>query len=323
MESTMVPKDKIRVLGLIFLLVFAFYTFNVVPSVISWGPINNYLNFSTRTTVNITDAMPEILNVTCNSNQVTLVAGATQNVSCVIELRDFNGGDTINGTNGSGVNVSTFYFILNQSNEPDDNNTHYTNNTCTVLGTPNGFYINWTCGFSVWYYANNGTWTINVSVHDRYNNKSYNVTGYQNVTINPLYALNVTDVIDFGDMFVGETSQTSVQANITNFGNMNINVSVYGFGGDNQTLYPNLAMVCTIRNLSLTNERYSSDDQAWSSMTAISASAVLIPNITIPQQQIDSQREINTTYWRLFIDPTTNPFGQCNGTVVFSAVAIN
>jgi hypothetical protein len=325
----MKTKEKLK-LSILFGLIFVFYIYLALPSVVSWGPMNNYRNVSVRTTVNITDAMPEVLNITCNSGAaVTLTAGGTQNVTCLIQIRDYNGGNTLNGTvdsgsGVSGVNMSTFYHILNQSNEADDNNTHYTNSSCSLTGIPNGYYVNWTCAFNVLYYANNGTWTVNATVHDRYNNRSFNVSGYQNVTINALYALNVTDVIDFGQMFVGETSTSPVQANITNFGNMQINVSVYGYGSDNQTLYSNYALICEVRNLSLSTERYSiSSADAWSAMTPITASSVQIINLTVDRRTNDNAEVRNATYWRLYVDPASNPFGQCNGTVVFSAVAIN
>ncbi|MBN1793072.1 hypothetical protein JW826_05300 [Candidatus Woesearchaeota archaeon] len=314
-------KTKPRII-LLFALIFVFYLYYILPSVISWGPIDNYRNFSVRTTVNVTDAMPEIVNITCNNGTaITLNAGTVYPVICKIELKDYNGGNTLNGTGSSGVNASTFYYYLNASEDPDDNNVHYTNSTCEVNGTAFANYsINWTCTFYTWYYANNGTWIINITVHDRYNGRSYNVTGTRNATIGSLYAVNVTNVIDFGDMYVGETSTTSVEANITNFGNMDINISLYGFGGENQTLYPDLAMVCAVRNLSLDTERYSvNGSEAWAAMTPISGTPTALPNMTLIQQQDDSTPVMNATYWRLYIDPISNPFGQCNGTVIFSA----
>jgi hypothetical protein len=322
-------KEKLKI-SILFGLIFVFYIYLALPSVVSWGPMNSYRNVSVRTTVNITDAMPEIINITCNSGTaITLQAGGRQNVTCLIEIRDYNGGNTINGTVNSGtgisgVNISTLYHIFNRSSEPDDNNTHYTNSSCTLTGTANGYYVNWTCGFYLWYYANNGTWTVNATVQDRYNNRSYNVSGYKNITVNALYALNVTDTIDFGDMFVGETTTNAVQANITNFGNMQINVSVYGYGAENKTLYGNYAMMCTVGNLSLTNERYGlNSGTAWASMTPITGTAAQITALTVDRRLDENNETRNATYWRLYVDPAANPFGQCNGTVIFSAVAIN
>ena len=81
-------------------------------------------------------------------------------------------------------------------------------------------------------------------------------------------------------------------------------------------------MVCSVRNLSASTERYSTNSsEAWAAMTAINNVASQIQNLSIPQQVDDNVQTYNSTYWRLFVDPSTNPFGQCNGTVVFSAIA--
>lgn len=279
---------------------------------LSWGHDSNYRNVSVRTTVNITQGYPEILNITCNNGaSITLNAGMTKTVACLIQIRDYNGGSTIAAVNG------TFYYYLNQSSDPDDNSTHYSNTTCTVNNT-NGYFTNWTCAFDLWYYANNGTWRGNLTVRDDYN---LTRNDYRNSTINLLYALNITpDIINFGDMAVGDTKDPPVPANVTNFGNMPINVSVYGFGGENEILYAGLAMICEIRNLTLPNERYGLNaGTSYDSMTSLTGSPIRITGLKIPKQTDSSQMQTNTTYWRLHVNLTSNPFGVCNGTVVFAA----
>jgi hypothetical protein len=301
----------IPIIGLL-LCLSVIYIYNLVPLVLSWGPSANYRNASVRTTVNITQAYPEIINVTCNNGTaITLNPGTTKTASCLVQIRDYNGGNNINSTNG------TFYYYLNNSIDPDDNNTHYTNATC-INETPNGYYVNWTCSFDLWYYANNGTWKANITVKDNYN---MSVSGSRNATINPLYALNVTQEINFGNMAVGDiTGDPPVQANITNFGNRDINITVYGFGGEDPGTGAGLAMNCTVRNISISNERYDlSLATQYPSMTPITSSATNITGLKVYQQTNDSQQVINSTYWRLNVNLTNNPFGQCNGTVVFSA----
>lgn len=303
-------KKTLVITGLIFFLVIYIYTF--LPSVLSWGPGANYKNYSVHTTVNVIQGYPEIRNITCNNRTaLTLTAGSTKTIVCIISIRDYNGGADINFTNG------TFYYNINASSDPDDNNVHYTNTTCTN-GTVNGYDVNWTCAFDVLYYANNGTWRANFSVTDKYN---MTTRSYTNVTISQLYALNVTNLIDFLDMAVGDTSLTPVVANITNFGNMNINISIYGFGGDNETTGANYAMLCDIRNITLPNERYSLSSIGYDTMTPVTNTYAPIPGFTIAQQTDDNQQVINSTYWRLHVNLTSNPFGICNGTVVFSAQA--
>ena len=306
--------NKINNIFLITVLVplFAIYIYTLSSLVSGWGPSSIYSNVSVKTTVNITQSYPEIINVSCNSGAViTLNAGTTKNIICFVQIMDYNGGNTINSTN------VTFYYYLNSSSDPNDNNDHYTNASCTA-STTDGFYTNWTCGLDIWYYANNGSWKANVTVKD-----SYNLTDndYRNATISTLYALNVTQLIDFGNLPSGDTSLTPVQANITNFGNMNINVTIYGFGGEDEVLYAGLAMVCDQRNLTLPNERYSLTSTDYDSMTSLTGSATTISGLTVYKQEDDAQQQINSTYWRLHVNVTTNPFGVCNGTVIFAAEA--
>jgi hypothetical protein len=299
-------------LGMIFLLVLVVYMYIAASPAISWGASNNYKNVSVRTTVNITQGSPEILNVTCNNGTtITLNAGTTKTVSCIVTIQDYNGGSDINNTN------MTFYYYLNQSTDPNDNNTHYTNQTCTG-GTPNGYLVNWTCSVDLLYYAINGSWRANLTVRDQYNLTS---TAMRNATISALYALNLTDVVDYGNLAVGDTSG-AVQANITNLGNQNINVSVYAFGGNNETAGASYAMICAVRNLTLPNERYDINSAtAYASMTPVTGSAVVISGLTVQKQTIASAYVINSTYWRLHVNLSANPFGQCNGTLFFNAEA--
>ena len=121
-------------------------------------------------------------------------------------------------------------------------------------------------------------------------------------------------------MAVGDTTINAVVANITNFGNTNINISLYGFGGDNETTGAGLSMICDVRNITLSNERYGlSSATIYDSMNPVTGAYAPIAGLTIPQQTDDAQPVINSTYWRLYVNVTTNPFGICNGTVIFSA----
>jgi hypothetical protein len=308
-----IRNKAIPIIGLL-LCLFVIYIYNCTSPVLSyWGAGTNYKNVSVRTTVNVTQAYPEIINMTCNSGTaITLNAGTTKTASCLIQIRDYNGGNTISSVNG------TFYYYLNASSDPNDNNEHYTNSSC-IENTTNGYYTNWTCSWDLWYYANNGTWRANATVMDNYN---LSVFSYRNVTVSTLYALNVTPLIDFGNMAVGDTKDPSVQANVTNFGNRNISVSVYGFGGEDPVAYANMAMVCEVRNISISNERYGLGlATLYDSMTSVTSAAINITGLKVYQQIDDAQQVINSTYWRLHVNVTTNPFGQCNGTVVFSAEA--
>jgi hypothetical protein len=273
-----------------------------------YGPRNNYSQYYTRVRVNVTNAMPEILNISCNNGTgITLNAGTTKQVLCYVKIRDYNGGNTITDVN------STFYYYLNQSADP--NNTHYTNTSCSENMT-DGYNTTWMCAFDLWYYANNGTWRINSTVTDDY---PYSVSQTSNASLTPLYAINVTDLIDFGSLGVSQTS-TAVQANVTNMGNMNLSVSVYAFGGENPITGAGLAMTCEVRNITLSNERYSlSSADNYDIMTPVTGTATNITGLTVFKQTVPDIKQINSTYWKLHVNLTNNPFGVCNGTVVFSA----
>jgi hypothetical protein len=304
------PNIDKKALLVIFILLFSFIALRSV-SVISWGPGSNYRNVSVKTTVNVTNAYPEVINISCNSGSaITLTAGTTKNVSCLVQIRDYNGGGDINYVNG------TFYLNTTNSGDPDDNNSHYSNSSCVNV-TANGYFTNWTCAFEVWYYATNGTWRMNSTVNDTYGAKT---NGYGNTTISALLALNATPTIDFGQLAVTDTSGL-IQANVTNLGNIAINVSVYGYGGEDPVAGAGLAMLCDYRNITLSNERYSINaTDTYATMTSITGAAVNIPQLIVQKQTVPSTYIINSTYWSLHVNLSTNPFGICNGTVIFSAV---
>jgi hypothetical protein len=295
----------------IFIVLLFFFFFRGLP-VTSWGPGTNNRNYSVQTKANVTNAYPEVLNITCNGGaNITLTAGADKLVSCIVQARDYSGWNDINYIN------ATFYYSLNLSSDPDDNNTHYTNTSCSQTSNDGLYLINWTCSFNVWYYALNGTWKVNATANDSYGGTG---NGYNNASISALLALNVTNLIDYGNLVVSETSAAAVPANVTNLGNVPLNVTVYGYGDDNETLYAGLAMVCQQRNITLSNERYDlSSATAYDSMTRLTGSPATIAGLRIEKQTNPSAYMVNSTYWRLHVNSTTNPFGLCNGTVVFGA----
>lgn len=281
----------------------------------SWSAGPNYRNVSVDTRVNITQAPPSVLNVIISDNvtspiaNITLNAGSFKNITCNSTVRDYNGGGTI--TNVSAV----FYKNGTAWDAADDNNTHYSNTNCT-LGASDAYTRNVSCGFAIQYYADSFTWTCNVTATDSYNFGNTSRFGWNSNTtfINALLALNVTTLIDYGDLATGDLAPAQ-QANVTNLGNQNINVSVRGYGS---ALNDGLAMVCDIGNISVQHEKYNliggSDPTAY---TNLSITATRIGGLTVQRQTNDSQQVLNTTYWTLYVPP--GPFGRCNGTVVFQA----
>lgn len=275
------------------------------------GP--NYRNVTVDTRVNITNAYPEVIEIIINEgNDITLVAGSVANVTIKAVLRDFDGGNTIDNV------TAIFYdnFSKNYSG-PADNNDYYGPIYCNPIPSEiNGYYANFTCEFNVSYFANSGTqWIANVTVHDNNFVPPVNISGYNTSTILSLYALNVTPLIDYGDMAVTDTS-SPVQANVTNLGNEYINISVKGYGA---TEGDGLAFVCQVGTIALSNEKFSLNQTGdfAADYTSLNNNFQNIPGLTLAQQVDDFTPVINSTYWRLYIPP--NPFGVCNGSIVFQA----
>ena len=275
----------------------------------------NYNNVTVWTHVNITNARPEVINIsiyelTNSSNtNITLNAGGFKDIICNATLRDWNSFSDIIYVNATIWNTAASSF-----NSPNDNNTHYTNTNCTNSGNGVGFYVNYLCNFTIIYYANNGTWMCNVTVKD-----SKNTTGSGNgsTIFYPVYSLNITDGIDYGNIAV-QAFSNNITANITNLGNMQINVTVEGYGakrGDG------LAMNCSLGgNITVVNERFATANIDWSLKTPMTGNSQTLSNLTL-SKQINNAIIMNNTYWQLYADSLNNPGGNCTGYVIFTAVA--
>jgi hypothetical protein len=292
-------------------------------------PGSNYKNVTVWTRVNITDAQPEFMAIVVQDSSngsktnITLLAGLTRTVYCNVSIRDWNG---INGN--ITLNASLFDRANSQPFGSDDNNTHYTNTSCSMMsGSPygqNNVYANYTCVFDIMYHANNGSWNCTVWAHDIQGSfgghLNYTTNATNSTTILPLYALNVTDGIDFGNIAVGETSP-DIAANVTNFGNMRINLTVQGYGN---TTNDGLALVCNSSlsnwNISIGNEAFDIvNGTAFGSMTALTGAVQTVVGFSMPKR--NTTEVVNSTYWKLNIPTSINPFGVCNGWIVFSAIA--
>ncbi len=269
-------------------------------------------NTNLRHVYNITvvNLLPYVKDVYLDQD-VNLIAGSNLTLYCNASVIDYNSVDDIKNVN------ATFYQQSLGSVIDDDNNYHYTNSSCVNFSSSK-FEKNFTCGFSVAYYANNGTWECNVIVED-YSNKTNSSNA--STRINELLAIDIEpSVLDYGNLIPTETSHDDVNLTITNFGNVGFNVSVYGYGiheGDN------LSMDCERRNISIWNQRYSIKYKTvFDEMTNLSANATIVYNMTFPQRTDDIAfgQDRNKTYWKLEVPPSIS--GICNGTLVFRTVII-
>jgi len=171
------------------------------------------------------------------------------------------------------------------------------------------------------YYANNGSWICNVSVSNSYTsvNPNFTGTGYGTTYLYPVYAINVTDGIDYGGVAVEDYSMPDKVANLTNLGNMGINITVEGYA---VTRGDGLAMNCSLAgNITVDNEKFSVvPAQAFSSKTSLISTigGIAIPGLTMPKQT-NANLSRNSTYWQLYVPP--NPAGNCTGYVIFTATS--
>lgn len=274
---------------------------------------DNYRNVTVHTYVNITNARPEVLLVKVYQENnlsrlnITLAGGSQRQVTCNATLRDWNGYNDIVGVN------ATLWHTASTLDAADDNNSHYTNSSCTNTGNGVNYTVNYICTFDVYYYANNGTWNCFVDIIDLAGKTGNNTN---TTVVYPLYALNITDGIDYGNVAVEDYSVNRT-ANITNFGNMPLNVSVEGYG---VTRGDGLAMNCSINgNITVGMERFSISDVDWSLMTPLTSTSQSISGLTVPKQTFPNNQMINTTYWQLYVNVSNNPAGNCTGFILFTA----
>lgn len=275
-----------------------------------------------RTYVNVTNTEPQINSVLLDdstaspANEIDLIAGSTQTVNCTVYYWDYNGW---NDSNNITVNA-TLFASTSYSGDTNDNNYHYTNSSCRIFQTEGGDSGNGTgeCLFNVQYFANDTTWTCNVTVKD------LNFTDYgdDSTTVNSLVAISTPASINYGNLIVTEVS-SSKPLNVTNFGNVNINYSVKGYGGDNETLLGanNSAMICPYGNISVGYERYGFEsDLAVTSMINLTGNFSEV-NVTIFERTNDNNivlgQDVNQSWWKIEIPFSVG--GYCNGSIVFRA----
>jgi hypothetical protein len=260
-----------------------------------------YKNVTSR--VNVTNAYPTILEVIVDQD-ITLNAGGYKTVMCNATIQDWNGWDDIDTVN------ATLFHNTSTHESIDNGNTHYTNGSCLYTGNDGEYISYYDCTFDVIHYANSGNWICNVTAKDFY---GFTDDLYNTTTINELYALNVTDIIDYGDLAVTDTS-LEISANITNFGNVDINVSVLGYGAVEGDGY---GLMCERGgNIGVEHQRFSSITTLWEDKRPLAATNQDM-GLTILQATDLTAPTTWQTFWQLYVPP--NPQGECTGTLRFTA----
>ncbi len=290
-------------LAIILSILFSIWFFAIL---IADVPVTNAaFNQTVLTKVNVSNTEPRIYNVTIDPT-TTLNPGTMTLVICNATIWDYNGAGDVNSTN------ATFFFTPSGINGPIKNDTKYTTGCENVTALSSTAAL-WSCNISVWYFAVNGTWTCNMTAIDK---GKLNATGENTTIILPLVAINVSDVIDYGIIPALNTSDDR-EANISNFGNVPLNISVRGWGGQNESLYANLSMICEYGNISIDYERFNTTPNTpWSNMRNLTDSDQLLPGLRVNSRN-DTDLKINKTYWKLKVPSGVG--GLCNGTILFIA----
>lgn len=277
-------------------------------------------NVTMITNLTVGNVFPEMFNVSVenNASSVALTPNATKTITCVGLAVDYNGWDDIASASAQFFDNSISFY-----GDSDDNNYHYTNSSCTLEQFE--LYSDWVnCTFEVEYYANAGTWNCTIFVNDTQGKIGY---GYDLINISTLLALGLPDFIDYGTVNATEISGENV-SNVTNFGNVMINLSLSGYG-----FTPNdgNAMNCTIGylgNISIELEKYNLTNsnpgvlnlaQFVANYTNLT-SAPVVKKFNLNYRQNDTSPYIddtNTTYWRIYVPQGVG--GTCQGNVVFGA----
>lgn len=291
----------------------------------------NITNNTVIAIVNVTNTEPNVTSVTVGDGilspigEIDLTASGVTVVTCNASIFEYNGVGDINENKTNG----TFYI---QSIGPDatpDNNHLYRNESCGSCTEVSATNVSCDCRFAVQYYANDSsTWQCNISVKDKggtqksgseINLTSSGVSGL--VTVTKLLAINTTTLLDYGNLSVTETSAQIVH-NVTNVGNINLNLSLRGYGGTNETIGENLTMMCDFGNISIGQQRYSlglDSETPFAGMNFL-RNQTTISNLTFPAKVNDIAVgwERNSSFWRLQVPLSVG--GICNGTIIFGAV---
>ena len=282
-------------------------------------------SITTITEFEVENSFPEIQNITINGGTaITLIPNSTKTVECIGIIIDYNGDTDIKTAN------ATFFDSSISQTDPDDNNDHYTNPSCEINRTfgsyaginDDAYKALASCTFEIEYYANPGLWNCSMQVNDSVNNKG---TGAEEEVISELLALGLPATINYGTVNATYVSDENI-TNITNYGNVEINLSLEGYGasqGDGS------AMNCTfgsVGNISIEYEKYNLT-ASTPGVLSLSETEATHTNLTTtpeikqfnlgPRMDDTTNDAIKESYWRIYVPKGVA--GTCTGNIIFGA----
>ncbi len=284
-------------------------------------------NVTVQTFLDVGGVYPEVLNVSVEEDAASfsLTPAATKTLSCVARVRDFNGDADI-------TNIEAEFFGTTSSTfgDSDDNNYHYTNASCEV----NDSFVTWqghaddaytvlaNCTYEVEYYANPEDWNCTVTVNDTYN---WQDSGSDAITISELLALGLPDTINYGTVNATFVSDENI-TNVTNYGNVEINLSLEGYAQSEGDGYAMNCSLGSIGTIDIMYEKYNLSSATAGDLTLTEfeaaytnlTSSSVIKEFNLEHRQNDVVNDAyNQTYWRIYVP--RGVAGTCQGNIIFGA----
>jgi hypothetical protein len=303
-------------------LIFLFLSF--FPSVS--GGIGE--NVTVQTFLDVGASFPEILNVTVDdyASEIILTANSTKRVTCRAFIVDYN-----NDTDLKNLSAVFYDVSASSAGDSDDNNHHYTNDSCVFNDTFSDWYgegandeyhMIGECSFDVYYYANPGNWNCSMTVVD---NASLSDTQQDDITMNDLLAIGLPDSINYGIVNATYVSLEQI-VNVSNAGNVELNLSLSGYA---QNEGDGLAMNCSLGRTGEIPIEYEKYNLSISTPGEISLSSFenLYLNLTsspiIREFNLNQRTDdliddaVKGTFWRIYVPK--GAAGTCQGNIVFGA----
>jgi hypothetical protein len=299
-------KQAIQALAVFIPLAFLLY-FWTASFLLFAGTASAVSSWNVNATVNVTNVAPTVNNMVFDDNvaapagQIDLSAGGLLLVYCNATVNDTNGYQDI-----SSARAVIYDGALANPASADNGETHYTNTTCS-LNAGSGISRNASCAFSVQHYANNATWTCNLTAFDSDN---ANGTGATTSAVNLLVALNIsTGVLNYG-ILAPLAESASVTEVISNHGNSIIDFVTNG-----------TSMPCTgVGTIDVSAQHYNvtGTGVTYNTMTALTGSPVTTTAFDLLKRTDSSGERQRTTYWKIQVPVGTK--GICTGNVTMAAV---
>ena len=256
------------------------------------------------------------------ADEVDLFPATTRNITCEGVVTEYDGENTV-------IEARAIFFDNDNSSllASDDNNYHYSNNSCNIdysYGTSNEVYVN--CSMNIWYYANSWDWNCTINVTDNLTGSGY---GSDLTFINPLLALGIDSPVTFGLLNASSVSD-ELELNVTNYGNIKINLSLSGYGFQEND---GNAMNCTLgatKNISIENEKFNLTESTSGNLGVPEfignytnlTSTPTVRSFNLNQRENDAENDAsNSTYWRIYLP--LGVAGSCEGNIIFGAVKSN